>query len=334
MKGFEVKKNRALAGGALAAAFFLAGYMLIALTGGEACGRGACGPVVVDGTLETDEVDVSSKLAGRLAEMLVEEGDNVEEGQVLARLECAQVEAKLEQAAAGLMAYEALEAKTRLAVELERRTADSKVEQARAGVAAARAALAMAGQKLSALETGARPQEREMARQAADAAQAAFDAAEKTWNRVRTLADEGVVAQQRADEVEMKYRCAKAQHEAAAARLDMVNEGARAEEIEAARQQVLQADVRPETGRFHVPGGSDTFRIHHGHSGAGSVRQCGVRRLGVRHGSADAGVPAVVSFERFHLAGFLDVARDKGYFVGSSADAFHNAAANGVHAGR
>ena len=53
-----------------------------------------------NGRIEATEVDVAAKLAGRLAEVLVDEGDFVEAGQVLARMDTLVLEAQLSQARA------------------------------------------------------------------------------------------------------------------------------------------------------------------------------------------------------------------------------------------
>jgi len=53
-----------------------------------------------NGRLETTQVDISSKLPGRLLDIKVEEGDIVEKGQVLAQLDTNELEAKLRQAKA------------------------------------------------------------------------------------------------------------------------------------------------------------------------------------------------------------------------------------------
>ena len=53
-----------------------------------------------NGRLEATEVDITTKLPGRLAEVLVKEGDDVAAGQVLARMEMREIEAELRQASA------------------------------------------------------------------------------------------------------------------------------------------------------------------------------------------------------------------------------------------
>ena len=58
------------------------------------------GIVSGNGRLEATEVDITTKFAGRLASVSVKEGDDVEAGQVLARMDIREVEAELRQAQA------------------------------------------------------------------------------------------------------------------------------------------------------------------------------------------------------------------------------------------
>ena len=58
------------------------------------------GIVKSNGRIEATQVDVSSKYAGRLAEVLVEEGSNVTQGQVIARISSPEYEAQLRAAKA------------------------------------------------------------------------------------------------------------------------------------------------------------------------------------------------------------------------------------------
>jgi HlyD family secretion protein len=60
------------------------------------------GVVKSNGRIEATQVDVSSKYAGRLAEVLVEEGSNVTQGQVIARVSSPEYEAQLRAAQASV----------------------------------------------------------------------------------------------------------------------------------------------------------------------------------------------------------------------------------------
>jgi multidrug resistance efflux pump len=65
------------------------------------------GPKSVSGTIETDEVRVASRYGGRVEKLLVQEGNSLKAGQVIAELEAAELMAKRDQAAAQLAEFEA-----------------------------------------------------------------------------------------------------------------------------------------------------------------------------------------------------------------------------------
>jgi HlyD family secretion protein len=65
------------------------------------------GIVSGNGRIEADEVDIATKYAGRVQEILVHEGDLVKAGQVLARMDTAELQAALEHAKAELAKAEA-----------------------------------------------------------------------------------------------------------------------------------------------------------------------------------------------------------------------------------
>lgn len=55
-----------------------------------------------NGRIEAERVDVAARFAGRLEEITVSEGDLVEAGQIVARLDDAQLQAQLREAEAGV----------------------------------------------------------------------------------------------------------------------------------------------------------------------------------------------------------------------------------------
>jgi len=99
-------------------------------------------------------------------------------------------------------------------------TVEAKLQQAEGAKAAAEAQAEKA-------DTGARNQEIAKAK-------AAFDYAEKTYNRMKTLLEEEAISQSTFDQVEAKYTAARETYE-------MAQEGARAEDKAAANALVEQA---------------------------------------------------------------------------------------------
>ena len=95
-----------------------------------------------NGRIEAVEIDISSKIAGRVADIFVNEGDFVEAGQELARMDTAQLVARRRQA-------EAERARAKIGVE----TADSLVRQQQAQLEAASALIEQREAELNAAET-------------------------------------------------------------------------------------------------------------------------------------------------------------------------------------
>jgi multidrug resistance efflux pump len=89
------------------------------------------GAITASGFIEGTEVEIAAEVGGRISEILVDEGDEVEKGQVLVRLDDALLQAQRREALAAVTAAEANLARVR---------AGARPEE----VAAARAALAQA----------------------------------------------------------------------------------------------------------------------------------------------------------------------------------------------
>lgn len=157
--------------------------------------------VILQGQMEAEEIDIAPKISGRVAEVLVQEGQQVSPGTPLLRIDSPELEAKLAQAEA-----------------------------------AHGAALAMAEKAAH----GARPQEVEMARANARRAEAAAELAQKSWQRVARLADEGLLSAQKRDEALANYQAAREQAQAAQAQYSMAQTGSRSEDRKAANAQAAQ----------------------------------------------------------------------------------------------
>jgi HlyD family secretion protein len=167
---------------------------------------------------------------------MVEEGSPVHAGDVLARLDSREIDARVAQAAGAWEAAVAKREQAAQALKLQKLTVESQISQAGAAYGAAKARLEMA-------LNGARPQEIRQTEKALEQAAAADQTASSTYQRYHGLFEQGVISQQAEEEVRLRYLAAKAQHEAAEARLEMTREGARKEEVEQARQGVAAAEA-------------------------------------------------------------------------------------------
>lgn len=163
----------------------------------------------VAGTIST----VSSKMGGRVQELLVKEGDAVKKGQLIARIETRDYIVAREQALASLATSQA---------------------------------------KLAELQSGSRSQEIQQAQAAVDQAAASLSNAEKNWQRVNSLYESGAVSAQQRDAMSTERSVAQAALTAAQEKLSLAMAGSRAETIAAAEAQVKQAQAAVETSSINL----------------------------------------------------------------------------------
>lgn len=157
---------------------------------------------VIQGYVEVSEYRVSSKVPGRVLELRVKEGDYVKVGDTLAILDAPDVKAKLAQAQSAESAATAMDQMANNGARREQiNGAFALLQQAKAGL----------------------------------------EIAQKSYNRVQRLYDEGVMSAQKRDEAFANYKALEAQVKAAKSQYDMAVNGARREEKLAAAAQVNRA---------------------------------------------------------------------------------------------
>ena len=159
-------------------------------------------PEVIQGYVEVSEYRVSSKVPGRVLELRVKEGDYVNVGDTLAIIDAPEVRAKLTQAESAENAASAMDQMANNGARREQiNGAFALLQQAKAGL----------------------------------------DIAQKSYNRVQRLYDEGVMSAQKRDEAFANYKALEAQVKAAQSQYDMDVNGARREEKMATAAQVNRA---------------------------------------------------------------------------------------------
>jgi HlyD family secretion protein len=197
-------------------------------------GRGPDNRIVVSGNIELTEVNIAFKTAGRLIERTVDEGDDVKKGQVIARLDRDSLLAQQNRETAGLQSSEAQLAQARTALEWQRATLVADLEQRRAEVSAQEA-------RLAELRSGARPQERQDAQAAVDAAQSEADRSRKDWERAQVLHKNDDISTAQFDQYRTRWESAQAALKSAKERQALVLAGPRDEQISAQAAQVERA---------------------------------------------------------------------------------------------
>lgn len=156
----------------------------------------------IEGKIEREQLAVTTKIPGKIQQILVEEGQFVKKGDTLLILELPEVEAKAAQAQGAL---ESAQAQYEMAV---KGATDGQLKQLHAKV------------------NGLKEQ---------------YEFAEKSLNRMRNLLQDSLVSQQNYDEVYAKYQGAKNQYLAAQAEVADVTNGARIEQQKMALGQKERA---------------------------------------------------------------------------------------------
>lgn len=198
--------------------------------------EGSASELEFSGNIEATEIDIAFKTSGRIVELSAEEGDQVEAGQLLARLDEDQLRAQQREILAQLEGLRSRERELHALIRLQEENLDAQLKLRQAEKRQAEALLDQ-------LQEGSRPQEIEQARAAVEAAQAEEARARSDWERAQTLfAAEDISAAQR-DQAESAWKRARAELARLQEQLALVQEGPRRQDLEAARAGVARAEA-------------------------------------------------------------------------------------------
>ena len=168
-----------------------------------AFGRGSAGGPMLSGYVEGEPLYPASPVAGRLVDLQVQRGDVVEAGAALFAVDPAQIAAQRDEAAAQLVANQALAQGAR---------------------------------------RGQRPAELAQIRADLNAARAVLNEAEKNYERTRPLFEAGAASQAQLDGVTAARDRARAQVASTTQRLEVAQLGQRTEQVTNAEQRVRQSE--------------------------------------------------------------------------------------------
>lgn len=175
------------------------------------------GLLQINGRIEGDQIAVAPKAAGRIAELLVREGDEVKAGQLLARLADEAVDARQAQAQADAVAQRAQSLALDTSADLLQSETAVQRASAQAGLAAARADLGRA--QVAALQE------------------------ERDLERTRDLAAKGFLSLQTVERGELALRSAREQQVAAQAALARAEQTLRDAELGPQRVRARLAEA-------------------------------------------------------------------------------------------
>lgn len=198
--------------------------------------------IQASGTIQTTEIEVGSRIGGRITEVLAREGDNVRPGQVLVTLDPYQLPAQ------------------RAALQAQLAQAEVELTELKNGplpqeIARARAQYQAAQSQASLQRAGARPEKISQAQASLRQAEATFHNDETNYHRYENLYQKEVISRQEFDNAKTTYENSLEAVNSAREHLLELERGNRPQEIAAARQQaqaqlaqlhLLEAGTRPE----------------------------------------------------------------------------------------
>ncbi len=156
----------------------------------------------VQGEVDATQVNLAVKIAGRVSAVFIKEGQYVEKGTSLLKIDSPEIDSKLQQAASS------------------ERAASAQLDKA---------------------EAGARSQDVVAAMNLWIQSQEVAELADKTYRRINNLFADGIVPGQKRDEAEAKWKTARAAAAAARSQYEKALEGTRKEDRQAAAALVDQA---------------------------------------------------------------------------------------------
>ncbi len=155
-----------------------------------------------EGKVKLESISVTSKIAGRIEKIYVQEGQSVKKGDTLAVINVPELAAKLEQANGAITSAEG---------------------------------------QLSLARNGATGDQLQQIQSQLDAATAQLDFAQQSYTRMENMFKDSLIPAQKFDEVKSKYLAAHAQVNAIKAKQKEIVSGTRPETINSARGQVERA---------------------------------------------------------------------------------------------
>jgi HlyD family secretion protein len=192
--------------------------------------------ISVSGNIEATTVDVAFKIPGKIDKLLVEEGDFVKEGQLIATLEHQDLLAQKAKAEATLESARSRIPALVKNIEFQDKSTSQEISQAQAAMDAAHS-------KLQELLHGSRPQEIQAAKAGVDQALSDMEKRKADMDRAKKLFQDNYISAQEWDSARTAYEMAAATHQKAQENYALVVEGPRKEEIDAARAQLDQSQA-------------------------------------------------------------------------------------------
>jgi HlyD family secretion protein len=180
--------------------------------------------LITSGHIEVTEVDLSFRLPGHISRLLVEEGDEVKKGDLVAELDPEVLQAKRDQAYAWVKELEARRDSLNLSIKIKEAVLEAEVNKAKAGVSAAEA-------RYQSLKRGSRTEEIREAAAAVEKAKTEYKNRQDDFLRMKQLYENKLISTSQYEASRTAANVAKAAVEAAEERYKLVKAGPREETV-------------------------------------------------------------------------------------------------------
>lgn len=208
-------------------------------------------PISVTGTLQAKEIRIASKVGGRIAKVLVQEGQLVHDGQALVEFEVPELEARRQELLAIIAQNEAQ------LLELQHGPRPAEIDKAQAAmqmafnhwqmlkrgyrqeeIGKAKAQRLEAERNLALLKSGYRKEEVAQARELMEQSKSELDWIVRDRERYQALAEQGAVSTRDSEQLKAKENAALDAYQAAQQAYQKMKAGPRVDEIRAATERL------------------------------------------------------------------------------------------------
>ncbi len=232
--------------------------------------------VIESGPLEAQKsVEVKSRVSGRVQQLLVDEGDMVTEGQLIAIIDPQETELQVKQNQAQLRGAQA--GVSRLSVEIAQREVTARTNLARAqsrlrqvqlelreqpgltnaGIRSAQAALASAEQGLALLVRVTQPNTKIQIQSSLDEAKANLQNSQLEFDRRKSLLEQGYISKREFEQAELNLQLARTRIQTSEDRLERLN---REQDLERKQAEERVNQAKEELNRVRLNSIQDTVK--------------------------------------------------------------------------
>lgn len=190
--------------------------------------------IETSGTLEVIETDCSFKIAGKIVDLPILEGDSITKGQFIGRLSSQSIDQEIIVQKSSIDTIKAQFPKIDIQINQTDISVKKEIENAKIKVDEAYA-------RYESIKSGSRDEEITKAEHLVDQTEHVLLNAKKNYERAENLYEKGAISQQDRDNTKTGYLSAFEENKQAKANLSLLKAGAKSEDIEASFQVYNQA---------------------------------------------------------------------------------------------